>query len=67
MEAKIEGIEDLVKVGNELSNTLGLLNKFVSTNIKLIPEEHRHLLEGIDKKSLSELENLKSQIDKLGA
>lgn len=67
MEAKIQGLEILLKVSEALSESTKELDTFVKLNKGIIPDEHKHLLEGIDKKSISELEKLKDEIDKLGA
>lgn len=67
MEAKIEGLEELKAVADMLNGALPALNKFVKINEHLIPEEHRHVLSGIDKMSLPELEKLSKQIDGLSA
>lgn len=67
MEAKIEGLEDLKSVADMLSGALPALNRFVKINAQLVPEEHRHLLEGLETKSLAELEALNSEIEKLSA
>lgn len=67
MGAKIQGLEDLLKIAGDLQGTVNDLDKFVNLNKALIPNEHKHLLDGINTKSVAELEKLKNEIDKLGA
>lgn len=67
MEAKIQGLEEIKQVADMLSGALPAIDKFIKMNKSLIPDEHKHLLEGLEKKSMPELEQLKSEIEKLSA
>jgi hypothetical protein len=67
MDHKIEGLEDLLKASSDLNEVAKRLDNFVSKNKASIPEEHKHLFDGISFKSLPELEELQKEINKLGA
>ena len=67
MVHKVEGLEELIKAGEMLSGVLPVLDKFVQANKHIIPDEHKHLIEGLNTKSMAELENLQKEINKLSA